>query len=38
MTLFSLYEFKSLKIDQSVDIMMNMGYKRISGYPGKTRP
>ena len=27
MILFSLYAFISLKIDQSLDIMMNMGYE-----------
>ena len=36
--LFSLYVFISLKIDQLVDIIMNLGYKSISGNPGKTRP
>ena len=36
--LFSLYAFISMKIDQSLDIIMNMGYKSISGNPGKTRP
>ena len=29
MILFSLYVFISLKIDQLVDIIMNMGYKSI---------
>ena len=38
MILFSLYAFISLKIDQLVDIIMNLGYKSISGNPGKTRP
>ena len=38
MILFSLYVFISLKIDQLVDTMMNMGYKSISGNPGKMRP
>ena len=38
MILFSLYAFISLKIDQSLDIMMNMGYKFISGNPGKMKP
>ena len=37
MILFSLYVFISLKIDQLVDIIMNMGYKSISGNPGKMR-
>ena len=36
--LFRLYVFISLKIDQLVDIIMNLGYKSISGNPGKTRP
>ena len=35
---FSLYVSISLKIDQLVDIIMNLGYKSISGNPGKTRP
>ena len=38
MILFSLYAFISLKIDQSLDIMMNMGHKFISGIPGKMKP
>ena len=38
MILFSLYAFISLKIDQLVDIMMNMGHKFISGNPGKMKP
>ena len=36
--LFNLYVFISLKIDQLVDIIMDLGYKSISGNPGKTRP
>ena len=38
MILFSMYAFISLKIYQSLDIMMNMGYKFISGNPGKMKP
>ena len=38
MILFSLYVFISLKIDQLVDIIMNLGCKSISGNPGKMRP
>ena len=38
MILFSLYCFISLKIDQLVYIIMNLGYKSISGIPGKMRP
>ena len=38
MILFSLYAFISLKVDQSLDIMMNMGHKFISGNPGKMKP
>ena len=38
MILFSLYAFISLQIDQFLDIMMNMGYKFISGNLGKLRP
>ena len=38
MILFSLYVFISLKIYQLVDIIMNMGYKSISGNPGRMRP
>ena len=38
MILFSLYAFISLKIDQSLDIMMSMVYKFISGNPGKMKP
>ena len=38
MILFSLYAFISMKIDQFLNIMMNTGYKIISGNPGKMRP
>ena len=38
MILVSLYVFIYLKIYQLVDVIMNMGYKSISGNPGKTRP
>ena len=38
MILFSLYAYISLKIDQFLDIMMNMGHKFISGNPGKMKP
>ena len=38
MILFSLYALISLKTDQSLDIMMNMGHKFISGNPGKMKP
>ena len=38
MILFNLYAFISLKIDQSLYIMMNMGHKFISGNPGKMKP
>ena len=36
--MFNLYVFISMKIDQLEDIIMNMGYKSISGNPGKTMP
>ena len=38
MILFSVYAFISLKIDQFLNIIMNLGYKSISGNPGKTSP
>ena len=38
MILFSLYASISLKIDQFLNIMMNMVYKSILGNPGKMRP
>ena len=38
MILVSLYAFISLKIDHSLDIMMNIDYKFISGNPGKMKP